>query len=180
MAGLRLDKLDVTAARLDQPVQVSAQGSFDNSPATLTGSLGAPAALLPGAKAAAPIPLDLSMQALGSSLTVKGTAARGQDGRPSVQAAATSDKIDLDGLLAASRQAAGQCRRAPRRAAAPAAPTAKPAASGRLIPDTPIPFDLLRLADADVKLSVAQLVCGRCDLPRHRDAHRAAWRQAAA
>ena len=99
------------------------------------------------------------MQALGSSLTVKGTAARGQDGRPSVQAVATSDKIDLDALLAALAKppaSRGRCSRA----AAPPAPTAKPAASGRLIPDTPIPFDLLRLADADVKLSVAQLVVG--------------------
>ncbi len=42
----------------------------------------------------------------------------------------------------------------------PPAPSPKPAASGRLIPDTPIPFDLLRLADADVKLNVAQLVVG--------------------
>ena len=160
VAGLRLEKLDVTAARLDQPVQVSAQGSFNNSPATLTGSLGAPAALLQGAKAAAPIPLDLNMQALGSSLTIKGTAARGQDGRPSVQAEATSDKIDLDALLAAlAKPPASQPVHGASRTAPPA-PTAKPAASGRLIPDTPIPFDLLRLADADVKLSVAQLVAG--------------------
>ncbi len=159
VAGLRVEKLDVTAARFDQPVQISAQGSFNNSPATLTGSLGAPAALLAGAKAAAPIPLDLTMQALGSSLTVKGTAARGQDGRPSVQAVATSDKIDLDALLAAlAKPPAGPVATgaAPRRPA----PTAKPAASGRLIPDTPIPFDLLRHADADVKLNVAQLVVG--------------------
>ena len=178
VAGLKLEKLDVTAARLDQPVQVSGQGSFNNSPATLAGSLGAPAALLAGAKAAAPIPLDLSMQALGSSLTVKGTAARGQDGRPSVQAVVTSDKIDLDALLAALAKPTGRpVAAAP---AAPPAPTAKPAASGRLIPDTPIPFDLLRLADADVKLSVAQLVVGGAHLPRHRDAHRSAWRQTAA
>ena len=99
------------------------------------------------------------MQALGSSLTVKGTAARGQDGRPSVQAAATSDKIDLDALLAALAKPPASAA-AGRAAAAPPAPTAKPPASGRLIPDTPIPFDLLRLADADVKLSVAQLVAG--------------------
>ena len=129
VAGLRLEKLDVTAARLDQPVQVSAQASFNNSPATLTGSLGAPAALLQGAKAAAPIPLDLNMQALGSSLTIKGTAARGQDGRPSVQAVATSDKIDLDALLAAlAKPPASQSRprAAPRRPLRP--PSRLPAA----------------------------------------------------
>jgi AsmA protein len=172
VAGLRVEKLDVTAARFDQPIQISAQGYFNNTPATLTGSLGAPAALLAGTKAAAPIPLDLTMQALGSSLAVKGTAARGQDGRPSVQAVATSDKIDLDALLAAlAKPPAGPVATAP---AAPAAPTAKPAASGRLIPDTPIPFDLLRHADAEVKLSVGQLVVGGAiyrSIATHIDLH---------
>ena len=117
VAGLRLETLDVSAARLDQPVQISARGSFNNSAATLTGSLGAPAALLQGCKSAAPVPLDLSMQALGSSLTIKGTAARGPSGRPSVQGVATSDKIDLDALLAAptpQRQpSAGDAQTAP-------------------------------------------------------------------
>ncbi len=172
VAGLRVEKLDITAARFDQPIQISAQGNVNNTPATLTGSLGAPAALLAGTKAAAPIPLDLTMQALGSSLAVKGTAARGQDGRPSVQAVATSDKIDLDALLAAlAKPPVGAVATAP---AAPAAPTAKPAASGRLIPDTPIPFDLLRHADADVKLSVAQLVVGGAiyrSIATHIDLH---------
>jgi uncharacterized protein involved in outer membrane biogenesis len=155
VAGLRLEKLDIAAGRLDQPVQVSAQASINNSPATLTGSLGALDALLEGAKA---IPLDLNIQTLGSSLTIKGTAARGQDGRPSVQAVATSDKIDLDALLSAL--AKPPASPAHTGAAAPPAPTAGPAASGRLIPDTPIPFYLLRLADADLKLNVAQLVAG--------------------
>jgi uncharacterized protein involved in outer membrane biogenesis len=158
VAGLKLEKLDIAAARLDQPLQISAQASFNSSPATLTGSLGAPAALLEGAKAAAPIPLDLNMQALGSSLTIKGTAARGQDGRPSVQAVATSDKIDLDALLAALAKPPASPASAG--TAAPPAPTAGLAASRRLIPDTPIPFHLLRLADADLKLNVAQLVAG--------------------
>ena len=156
VAGLRVEKLDVTAARLDQPVQISLQGNFNGSPATLNGSLGAPAALLQGAKAAAPIPIELNMQALGSGLTIKGTVARGQDGLPSVQAVAASDKIDLDALLAARPNA-------PASAGAPAtapAPSPKPAASGRLIPDTPIPFDRLPLVDVDVKLNVAQLVVG--------------------
>ena len=73
-----------------------------------------------------------------------------------MQAVAASDKIDLDALLAALPKAQAGAG-AP---VAPSAPTARPPASGRLIPDTPIPFDLLRKADADVKLSVAQLVVG--------------------
>ena len=152
VAGLKLDKLDVTAPQLDQPVHVAGQGSFDNSPATLAGTVGAPAGMLPGANAAAPIPIDLDLHALGSNLTVNGTAARTPDGRPSVQAAVTSEMIDLDAVSAALAKPTAHA------AAAPAAPTAaKPAAGGHVIPDTPIPFELLRLANADVKLSIAQL-----------------------
>jgi uncharacterized protein involved in outer membrane biogenesis len=159
--GLRLDKLDAAAARLDQPVQVSASGSFDNSPATVTGSIGVPAGMLTGSAAAGPIPLDLDVHALGSSLTIKGTAARGADGRPSMQADVVSDKIDLDSLLAALRENPAPAPTPASAGTAPAAAPAKPpSAGGRLIPDTPLPFDLLRLADADVKLSVAQLVAG--------------------
>jgi hypothetical protein len=48
-----------------------------------------------------------------------------------------------------------------------------------VIPATPIPFDLLRLADADLKLGIAQLVWGGATY-RASDAPRSAWRQAAA
>ena len=128
MAGLKLDKLDVDAPRLDQPVHVAAQGSFDDAPATLAGTLGAPAAYLPGAKAPAPVPIDLALHALGSSLTVKGTAARGADGRPSVRAEVVADKIDLDAAAGRARQAArpgaGSARQAP------PAPQAPPRVAG--------------------------------------------------
>jgi uncharacterized protein involved in outer membrane biogenesis len=154
-AGLRLDTLDLAAPQLDQPAQISVQGSLNNSPATVTGSLGAPAALLAGSKVAGPIPLDLKVQALGSNLAIKGTAARGQDGRPSLQAEITSDQIDLDPVLAALHKPPAGA------SAAPAADApAKPPASARIFPDTPIPFELLRRADADVKLNVAQLISG--------------------
>jgi AsmA protein len=152
VAGLKLDKLDVTAAQLDQPAHVAGQGSFDNSPATLAGTVGAPAGLLSGAKATAPMPIDLELHALGSNLTVKGTAARTPDGRPSVQAAVASDMIDLDAVSAALAKPTGPVAAAP-----PSPPAAKPTAGGRVIPDTPIPFEPLRLANADVKLSIAQL-----------------------
>ena len=153
VAGLKLDKLDVTAraARSAGPGRRPGQlrqlardpGRYRRRSRWLCCS---------GAKAAAPIPIDLDLHALGSNLTVKGTAARTPDGRPSVQAEVASDMIDLDAVSAALAQPTAHA------AAAPAAPpAAKPAPSGRVIPDTPIPFDLLRLANADVKLSVAQL-----------------------
>ena len=158
VGGLKIDKLDVAAARLDQPVQLSGQGSFDDTPATLAGTLGAPAALLSGAGSAAPVPVDLSLKAAGSDVAVKGTVASGPAGRPSLRGEVKSGTIDGDRLLAALGKPSGD---APGPAAPPQAETpAKPAASGRVIPDTPIPFDVLRHADADVTMSVGELKSG--------------------
>ena len=42
----------------------------------------------------------------------------------------------------------------------PSSPSPPPATKGRLFPDTPIPFDLLRLADADVTLTIGELKWG--------------------
>jgi AsmA protein len=153
VAGLKLDKLDIDAPRLDQPMHVAAQGSFNAAPATVSGTLGSPAAFVATVKA--PVPIDLSVQGLGSNLTIKGTVGQGAGARPSVQAQVTSDKIDLDALSAAIGKPPAE-----QAAVAKPSPAPKPAASGRMIPDTPIPFDLLRLADADVKLNVAQLKSG--------------------
>jgi AsmA protein len=165
MAGLKVDKFDIAAARLDQPVQVSGQGSFDNGPAVLNGSVGAPDALLAGAKSAAPVPLDLSFQAFGSSLTVKGTLASGAGQRVALKADVKADTIDLDKLRGLFAKPAGGP--APAAASAPAAPAtpaappqAKAAARGGLFPDTPIPFDVLRVGDADVTLAIGTLKSG--------------------
>ncbi len=162
VAGLRLDKLDVTAAQLDQPVQIAAQGSVGNAPVSLAGTIGAPAALLPGGQAPTPLPIDLTLQALGSTLTVKGTAVQARDGRPSLQADIVADTIDLDSATALfAKVPAPSPSPTPSSAATPsAAPVAspvKPAANGRLIPDTPIRFELLRVADASMKLRIGQL-----------------------
>jgi AsmA protein len=158
VAGLRLDGLDVAAARLDQPVQLSGQGSFDDAPATLAGTIGAPAGLLSGAGSAGPVPLDLSLKAAGSNLAVKGTVAAGPNGRLALQGDVKSDMIDADKLAAAFGKPSGGSPSPP--AAPPAGAPAKPAASGRMIPDTPIPFDMLRPADADVTLSIGELKSG--------------------
>jgi uncharacterized protein involved in outer membrane biogenesis len=166
MAGLKLDKLDVSAAQLDQPVQVAGQGSFANTPATLSGTVGAPASLLSGGGAAKPIPLDFNLQAAGSSVSVKGQVLSGAGGRPSVQAEVKSDMIDADQLRALVAKApggpagsTGSPAAAP--AGSPAAPASpRPASTGRVIPDTPIPFGLLRPADADLALAIATLKAG--------------------
>jgi uncharacterized protein involved in outer membrane biogenesis len=160
VAGLKLEKLDVTAARLDQPVQVSGQGSFDNAPATLAGTVGLPPALLSGTTSGA-VPIDLHLQAAGSNLAVKGTAASGVGGRPSLQGEVTADLIDADKILAAFHGPPAAPPAAPTDAGAkPAAPPPRPAKDGHVIPDTPIPLDLLRSGDADVTTHIAQLKLG--------------------
>jgi uncharacterized protein involved in outer membrane biogenesis len=72
--------------------------------------------------------------------------------RPGVAGRLSSRRIDLDAL------------RPPQAAAAPAAPQSAPGApaeaSGRVIPDLPLPVGALRTFDADVRLAVAELVAG--------------------
>ena len=166
IAGLRLDKLDVAAAKLDQPVQVSAQGSFADQPLTLSATAGAPASLFSGASlppgSTRGVPLDFDLHAAGSSLAANGSITLGDDGRLAVQASVKSDMIDADALLAAFGKPVvppGSGNAPP--ASAPAAgPGPKPARNARLIPDTPIPFGELRAADADLALNLAQLKWG--------------------
>jgi AsmA protein len=153
--GLRLEKLDLAATHADQPMQVSAQASLDNAPVTLTGSIGTTAGLLAGK--GAPIPLNLTMHALGSNLTVKGAVTPDHCGRPAVQADVASDTLDLDKVLAV----AARTPTTPATAAAPSPPSAKPpAAAGHVIPDTPLPFAPLRLVDAEGQVSIAHLIWG--------------------
>ena len=81
--------------------------------------------------------------------------------RPDVTAALSAKELDLDGLrsaLAAPPPAKhGGTPAAARPAALPA-----PAATrgGRLIPDTPLPFALLKAADADLTFDVGKLIAG--------------------
>lgn len=160
VAGMKLDKLDVTAALLDQPAQVSGQGTFDNAPASVAGTFGVPPALLSGTGSGA-VQIDLRMQAAGSTVAVKGTAASDAHGRPSLQGDVKSDLIDADKILAAFHAAPeSPPATATDTGAKPAAPPSRPAKDGHVIPDTPIPFDLLRPADADVTMNVAELKLG--------------------
>jgi AsmA protein len=69
--------------------------------------------------------------------------------RPGLSGRLASRRLDLDSL------------RAPQAAApAPAAPQAPPARDGRVIPDVPLPVGALRTFDADLALSVEELVAG--------------------
>lgn len=68
---LKLSKLDISAPRFDEPVQIDVQGSYADTPLKLEASLGAPAALLPGLSSS-PFPVDISAEAAGASFYAKG------------------------------------------------------------------------------------------------------------
>jgi uncharacterized protein involved in outer membrane biogenesis len=71
--------------------------------------------------------------------------------RTQVTANLSSKRIDLDALTRVLSDGAP---------AGPVKPAAPPARSGRVIPDTKLPFDALRLADADVQLGLDGLRTG--------------------
>ncbi len=77
-----------------------------------------------------------------------------RDARPQVTANLSSKQIDVDALTRAL--SAG----APVGPGKPAAPAAR---SGRVIPDSRLPFEALRLADADVQLGLGDLRTGGQD-----------------
>lgn len=71
VAGLKLDKLDLTAPGLDQPVRADVAGTYAGEPLTLTASLGAPGKLLTG-QPAGPFAVDVTASAAGANFTMKG------------------------------------------------------------------------------------------------------------
>ncbi len=159
VAGLKLAKLDLAVPQPGQPAQIAMEAIFDDKPATLNGTAGIVPVLMSGGQATQPVPIDLAAKFLDSSVSVKGTAAY-VGGHPSVQATVQADKLNADQLIAAMAKPAAP---PPAAGGAPAAPAHAPApvpVSKRLFPDTPIPFDMLRLADADVKLTIAEMTWG--------------------
>jgi uncharacterized protein involved in outer membrane biogenesis len=186
--GFQLAKLDISVPKPDQPAQVALQATFDGQPAALNGTAGLLPVLLSGGKTTNPVPMDLSAQLLGSSVSVKGSAAYA-NGLPSLQATVRSDKLDADALIAALTKPkssppaaggapAGSAPAGGAPAAGPApAPAPKPAASNRIFPDTPLPFDLLRKADAVVTLAIANVIWDKAQykaVAAHLDLHNGA------
>lgn len=72
--GLRLTSLTATLPAMDQPLALQAEAVEGNTPLRLSGTLGAPALLLPGA-AQQPWPLDLTAQVANATAAAKGTIA---------------------------------------------------------------------------------------------------------
>ena len=172
--GLKLAKLDVAIPKPDQAAQIALQATLDNQPATLNGTAGLLPVLLSGGKTTNPVPMDLAAQLLGSSISVKGTAAYA-NGLPSLQATIKSEKLDADALIAALAKPTAPQAAAGAPASAPApAPAPKPAASNRIFPDTPLPFAMLRKADANVTLAIADMIWDKAQyksIAAHLDLH---------
>ena len=80
-----------------------------------------------------------------------------------IAAAVTSQHVDLDALQAATKAApAGEPNSTPAPAAAAPAPAAH--RDNRIFPDTPLPLDVLKQANADIGLSVAVLHASNTDV----------------
>lgn len=240
--GLRIEKLDIAAPAVAQPITLSIAARLDAMPLTIAGTLGHPGFDKPGAAA---LPIDLRVTAGGTVITAKGGVARPSDlagvaidltaripdlaelsplaRRPlpplktiafqgrlvdgaggllkgaalkdisltlpqgdlagelgigmatpvSVTASLRSDRIDADALLALLEKTEGAPASAAPAAPStgqPAEPRARPARSDRLIPDDPIPFALLRQANADLRVKVGTLRFDKADY-RAIDAH---------
>lgn len=74
--GLRIEKLDISAPAVDQPITLSVAARLDAMPLTIAGTLGHPGFDKPGAAA---LPIDLRVTAGGTILTAKGSVARPSD-----------------------------------------------------------------------------------------------------
>jgi uncharacterized protein involved in outer membrane biogenesis len=94
-----------------------------------------------------------------------GDATIGLAPKTSLVAKLQSKRIDLDALQAAvDHTPASPPPASPQRGAKPPAPpSAPPKRDDRLFSDQPIPFDLLRTADADLTLTIADLRSGGAD-----------------
>lgn len=93
---------------------------------------------------------------------IGGAASITLDNTPNLQAILNAPRIDLSALLAAmpkpANPTAGQPASPPASGAKPSPKPAPSPASGQLIPDTPLPFGLLRQAAGNVELSIDQLI----------------------
>ena len=74
VAGLKLTRLDLAAPAMDRPVKLAAEGAIGATPATISGSLGAPELLIRGGKTGA-YPIDVSVSSGAAHLSAKGVIA---------------------------------------------------------------------------------------------------------
>ncbi|MBN9562006.1 MAG: AsmA family protein [Alphaproteobacteria bacterium] len=69
--GLKLTRLDLAAPAMDQPVKLAGEGAIGATPASVSGSLGAPDLLIPGGKTGT-YPVDVALISGAARLSAKG------------------------------------------------------------------------------------------------------------
>ena len=149
LAGAALNQLDVTYTGAAQPARFVAEGTLAASPWRLEAGV---------LRAGQGIALrGLSLQS--SMADAKGDLAAALTPRPTLRGTLVSDHIDLDELRTLTR------RPPPVGVAAPAAEpaTAVAPAPAALFSKAPLPWDVLRRADADLQMTVGLLQAARAD-----------------
>jgi len=136
--GAPLD-LNVLTAKLGGDGTVSLDGTYAGQPIKATGKLAALAELADMKK---PVPAKLAIEAMGLRVDVDVVADVSKK-TPSLSGSINIPNLDLAAMIP------------PTPAAAKAAPKAAPGA--KIFPDDPLPWEMLDLANADVKLSIGNL-----------------------
>jgi AsmA protein len=74
-AGLSVDVARIDVPRLTEPAQVVVEGAMLGAPVRLNANLGALALLLPGGRKGEPFPIDIAVEAVGATLSARGSIA---------------------------------------------------------------------------------------------------------
>jgi uncharacterized protein involved in outer membrane biogenesis len=137
---LRLDKLNVRSDGTNKPMDIDMTGAFNGKPFKVSGVLGSLETFIKGRYQLDGLKANIAGSDLGGRVSVRlaGVA------RPKVDAELNSSLLDLDALLPPSKQ---------------------PKDSGksdrdRVFPADPLPADVLKSADARVRLKAARLLSG--------------------
>ena len=74
MPGLKVDKVEISAGSLDEPVRGEVSGEYAELPLHLKGTFASPGVLL-GSTSKAPLPVDVAAEVAGAQISAKGTIA---------------------------------------------------------------------------------------------------------
>ncbi len=163
LVGARVPKLQ--DVRVTASVSAMPLANFPSQPVRIEAA---------GALPAGPWQASASIVPVGSTLAVRGLQASGPMGdvsgdvaytgqpRPTLRGTLVSNRLDAN-AFSLPKPIAPPVPMAEGREGIVAPPPSAPATEARLIPDTPLPWPLLRMVDADLQLSIATLHAGTAD-----------------
>jgi uncharacterized protein involved in outer membrane biogenesis len=149
LPGATLAQLDLAMPALGQPGRLGAAGTVEGGAWQVT------AGVVPNRQSIAL--RGLTVTAPGGD--VAGDVALVHDGRWALRGSLVSQRLDADWLRALKWPATAPAPAAPQAALAPSPPLGP----RRVFSDAPLPWDRLRLADADLQFTVGTLHAGRAD-----------------